>query len=262
MTLPSDDRPKIDFLGVGIDPLSEREAAAVIAARPAGAPFAYVVTPNAQHLVSLSRGEGVWRDVYQAAWMRLCDGRIVQPLARLLLGLKLPYASGSDLTLRLVRDHIGPDDAVTVIGGGSQLEAELRRQFGWTALSVFDPPFGLMGNVAAQDECLAYLRLHPARYVFFTVGSPQSEWLALRAKQAGGLTGTGLCVGSSLLFATGLVRRAPLLMQKLGLEALYRLTQRPRSHLRRIFVESLPVVLLLLRARFGKARILPHEGSP
>ena len=250
-------KPTIDFLGLAIDDLGDREAAAAIAARPEAAPFAYVVTPNAQHLVSLSRDEGVWREVYSQAWMRLCDGRIVQPLARLLFGLRLPYASGSDLTLRLVTDHIGPDDRITVIGGGAVVEQALRQRFGWTALSVFDPPFGLLTDSRAQQACLDFLRAHPARYVFFTVGSPQSELLALQARRSGQLTGIGLCVGSSLLFATGLVKRAPVLFQKLGIESLYRLGQRPRSHLRRIFIDSLPVVLLLARARWAGARILP-----
>lgn len=254
-------KPTIDFLGVAIDDLSDREAAAAIEARDPSAPFVYVVTPNAQHFVSLERDDGIWREVYAGAWLRLCDGRIVQPLARLLLGRRLPFASGSDLTLRLVHDHIRPDDPIVVIGGGPVLEQALRGKFGWSDLTVFDPPFGLLTNVSAQQACLDFLGRHPARYVFFTVGSPQSEWVACQARRLGTLTGVGLCVGSSLLFATGLVRRAPILFQKLGIEALFRLAQRPRSHLRRIFVESLPVVFILIRARLFGARILPPGGA-
>ena len=255
----TDDKPVIDFLGVAIDDLDDRAAASVIAARSPEKPFVYVVTPNAQHFVSLARNQGVWREVYKDAWMRLCDGRIVQPLARRLLGLDLPFASGSDLTLRLVHDHIRPADAVTVIGGGPVLESELRRQFGWTNLAVFDPPFGLLTNVQAQQDCLDFLSRHPARYVFFAVGSPQSEWLAYLAWRSGKFTGIGLSIGSSLMFATELVKRAPILFQKLGIEALFRLSQRPRSHLRRIFVESLPIVPLLLKARRTGMRIMPPE---
>jgi len=254
--------PSIDFLGVPIAALDDREAASAIAARPKDAPFAYVVTPNAQHLVGLARNVGVWRQAYADAWLRLCDGRIVQRLARLLFGLKLPFASGSDLTLVLVRRHIAPDDAIAVIGGNEQLADELRRQYGWRDFHLFNPPFGLLQDPAAQAECLDFLARHPARYVFFTVGSPQSEFLAHLAFRRGGLTGTGLCVGSSLFFATGLVSRAPGWMSHLGIEALFRLGQRPRSHLRRIFVDSLPIVPLLIRARLTGARILPGGDEP
>lgn len=247
----------IDFLGLPINDWDADAAAKAMAARGADAPFAYVVTPNAQHLVSLSRDQGVWREAYAGAWKRLCDGHVVQRLARLILGIRLPHASGSDTTLLMTRHHIRPDDAVTVIGGGERLERELRAQFGWRNLSVFDPPFGLLKDVAAQDRCLDFIAAHPARYVFFTVGSPQSEYLASRAAARGGLTGTGLCVGGSLLFATGLIKRAPGWIRQLGLEGLYRLAQRPKGHFRRVFHESLPIILILLKARCGRARILP-----
>ncbi len=247
----------IDFLGLPVNDWEADGAARAVVARDPAAPFAYIVTPNAQHMVSLARDEGVWREAYAGAWRRLCDGHVVQRLAKPILGLRLPHASGSDLTLLLVRRHIRPDDAVTVIGGGARLEAALRAQFGWRNLAVFDPPFGLLRDRAAQDRCLEFIEAHPARYIFFTVGSPQSEYLASRAAALGRLTGTGLCVGGSLLFATGLVKRAPRWIRQLGLEGLYRLAQRPRGHFRRVFHESLPIVAILIKARFGRARILP-----
>lgn len=247
----------IDFLGLPINDWDAEAAAKAVVARGESPPFTYIVTPNAQHLVSLARDQGVWRTAYAGAWKRLCDGHVVQRLARLILGLRLPHASGSDMTLLLVRHHIRPDDAITIIGGGERVEAELRAQFGWRNFSVFDPPFGLLKDVAAQDRCLDFLAAHPARYVFFTVGSPQSEYLASRAAARGGLTGTGLCVGGSLLFATGLIKRAPGWIRQLGLEGIYRLAQRPKSHFRRVFHESLPIIALLIKARFGRARILP-----
>src|SRR5579859_7470862 len=247
----------IDFLGLAIEDWDAEAAARAVVARDPAAPFAYIVTPNAQHMVYLSRGEGVWREAYRGAWKRLCDGHVVQRLARLLLGQSLPHASGSDMTLLLVRHHIQPDDAVTVIGGGERLESALRAQYGWRNLSVFDPPFGLLKDVAAQDRCLDFIAAHPARYVFLTVGSPQSEYLASRAAARGGLSGTGLCVGGSLLFATGLIKRAPNWIRQLGLEGLYRLAQRPKGHFRRVFHESVPIIWILVKARFGRARILP-----
>jgi UDP-N-acetyl-D-mannosaminuronic acid transferase (WecB/TagA/CpsF family) len=251
------DIPLIDFLGLPISDLDANEAASCIAARPPSAPFAYVVTPNAQHIVGLAKGAGVWRRAYRGALLRLCDGHVVQPLAKWVLGLRLPRACGSDVTLLLVRDHIRPDDAITVIGGGKRLEEALRRLYGWAELAVYNPPFGLLDDVAAQEACIDFIAAHPARYIFLTVGSPQSELLGTLAVERGGLTGTGLCVGGSLFFATDLVKRAPALVRRAGLEGLFRLLQRPRSHFRRVFIESLPVVGLLLKARFGKARILP-----
>jgi len=130
-------------------------------------------------------------------------------------------------------------------------------QFGLRRLAIHDPPFGFIDDPAAVAACLDFLESHPARYVFLAVGSPRSELLARMACERGALRGIGLCVGGSLLFATGLIKRAPKIFQRLGLEGIYRLMQRPRAHFRRVFVESLPIVWILLRARLGGRGILP-----
>ena len=70
------------FLGVRLARLDMQEAARVIAARPFGAPFAYVVTPNAQHFVLLDRGDDQrFSAAYANAWLRLCDSKVVCALA-------------------------------------------------------------------------------------------------------------------------------------------------------------------------------------
>ena len=90
------------FLGVRLARLDMQEAARVIAARPFGAPFAYVVTPNAQHFVLLDRGDDQrFSAAYANAWLRLCDSKVVCALAPVLLGEHLPHAAGSDLTAYL-----------------------------------------------------------------------------------------------------------------------------------------------------------------
>jgi exopolysaccharide biosynthesis WecB/TagA/CpsF family protein len=251
----------IDFLGLPIDDLNKEQAAAAIVGRPPGAAFAYVVTPNAQHYLGLARNQSAWREAYGSAWIRLADGHVVQPLARLLLGLSLPHASGSDITQILVHRYIAPDDSVTVIGGSPALEAELRNRFGWKRLAIYNPPHGLMTDEAARQGCVDFIAANPARYVFLTVGSPQSEWIASMAARRGGLTGTALCVGGSLMFATGLIKRAPNWIRSLGLEGFFRLAQKPRTHFRRVFVESIPIIGFLISARLGKSRILPQADQ-
>lgn len=255
----ADQIPVIDFLGLRFHDLDVRQAAQAIVTRDQDQPFVYVVTPNAQHVVHLARGEEPWLQNLKAAWLVLVDGRIMPMLAHRLFGRRLPVASGSDLTVEMLKHHIRPDDTITVIGGGATLERELAAQFGLRKLAVYDPPMGYIKNPVEVEKCLDFLAAHPARYVFLATGAPRSETLARAAIQRGGLRGVGLCIGGSLLFATGLVKRAPLWMQKAGLEALHRLAQHPKTHLRRIFLESLPVVWIFLRARFGGPGILPED---
>ena len=256
------DIPADTVLGVRIARLDVAGAAEAIAGRAAGAPFAYVVTPNAQHVVRLHRGDAAFRAAYDAAWLRLCDSQILRLLVRRLFGLQLPSAPGSDLTAHLFAHRIAPDDAITVIGGTDELECRLRARFGLTRLALHAPPMGFSADPAEVERCVRFVLDHPARYVFLAVGAPQSECLALAIRDSGRATGVGLCVGSSLLFVTGMVGRAPPLFRRLALEWLYRLARNPRGHARRVFVDSLPLIGIALsawraerprRARTGEA---------
>ena len=239
----------LDFLGiVRLTRVDMKQAAAMIAARPASAPFTTVIAVNSQLVVVLDKPGNPLRGPCDAAWMRLCDGQILRLLGRLVHGVWLPLAAGSDLTLHLLRSVIRPDDAITVIGGDDAVAAALRAQYGLRALAQHQPPMGYIRDPAAVQACVDFVLAHPARFVFVATGAPQSEQVLLRIQQTGQATGLGMAVGSSLLFATGLVPRAPTWMRRWGLEWLFRLAINPRRHARRVFVDSLPVFWLALRA--------------
>lgn len=246
---------EVPFLGQRIALLDVPEAAAVIAARPPGLPFAYVVTPNAQHFVRLEHvGDDDFQAAYDGAWLRLLDSRVVWLFNRLLLGPRLKQAAGSDLTAYMLRHTIGPDDPITIIGGDDELRRQLQAQFGLRHIAQHVPPMGLAGNPDAMARCVAFIVENPARYVFVVVGAPTSERICHAAARDGRAVGVGLNVGSSLHFATGMVKRAPPAWRRLGLEWLHRLAGNPRRMARRTFVESPPVLGLVLRERLGLRR--------
>src|SRR3954465_8142531 len=106
----------ISLLGLDFDALSQAEALHLIAARPADAPFAYVVTPNADHLVRLAHDPASYQPLYGGAWLRLLDSRVVRRLA-LLFGLPAPpVVTGSDLAAALVRNAALRNEQVTILG--------------------------------------------------------------------------------------------------------------------------------------------------
>lgn len=246
------------FLGVRLSHLTVDEAAAYIVNRPPGAPFGYIVTPNAQHFVTLNRGSAAFRAAYDGALLRLCDSKVVPHLARLLFGIDLVCCPGSDLTAALFRGLIQPDDSITVIGGDDELAARLRRDFGLTRLALHQPPMGFINDPRAVAACIDFVVAHPARYVFIAVGAPRGEILARMLKERGDLTGTCLSIGGSLHFITGLVPRAPRWMRDLALEWLYRLLRNPRNHARRVFLESFPVLWLAMSARLQPKGVRHH----
>lgn len=241
--------PDRDMLGIiGLSPMGLEDAAALLASRPADAPFEYMLTANAQCLVLIAEPGHPLRTAYDHAWLRLTDGQVPRFLARLVSGQDFPLAAGSDMTVLLLEKYITAEDHITIIGGSPELPGELRRRYPVRNIHLHEPPMGYMSRPEAVEECIRFVREHPARFVFIATGVPRSEALALRLKQEGGITGTGLTVGSSLRFAVGEVPRAPAWMRASGLEWLFRLGSEPRRLWRRYAIESSPILVLAWRA--------------
>lgn len=233
------------LLGVRFDDLDLDGALALLEARDPGASFAYVVTPNADHLLRLEAGDAALRAIYDGAWLSLNDSRILRLLAGR-RGVRLNLASGSDLAAALFARMITPTTPVTVIGGKPAMAEALRARFGLTALFHHNPPMGFIRDEAAVAAAVAFVQAHPARFVFLCVGSPQQEKLAARIEAAGGATGVGLCLGAALEFVTGDKARAPVWMQRANLEWLHRLASEPRRLWRRYLLEA-PRLLRVMR---------------
>ncbi|MBV9249230.1 MAG: hypothetical protein JO227_08315 [Acetobacteraceae bacterium] len=138
----------IPLLGLDFANMDAEAAARWIAARPADAPFGYVVTPNADHFVRLSRRPELMR-VYQGAVLRLLDSRVVAGMARL-LGLRAPaVATGSDVTVTLLMGHLAPGERVTIIGLRPSLLPALIARCHLGPPAHFDPPMGMERDPAA-----------------------------------------------------------------------------------------------------------------
>jgi N-acetylglucosaminyldiphosphoundecaprenol N-acetyl-beta-D-mannosaminyltransferase len=240
----------VPLLGLDFADLDAAGAAEAIAARPSGAPFGYVVTPNADHLVRLSRDPELMA-IYRDAWLRLLDSRVVARMARG-LGLSVPrVAPGSDLTDLLLRRYIHPDEKISIIGLRPEWLPALMTRCGLAQPFHYDPPMGFDRDPAAFADTVAFILAHPARFVLLAVGSPRQERLAAAVAATGRGTGTGLCIGASLGFLAGAERRAPVWMQRASLEWAFRLSSDPRRLARRYLVDSPQVVSMLLRERRG-----------
>jgi N-acetylglucosaminyldiphosphoundecaprenol N-acetyl-beta-D-mannosaminyltransferase len=243
---------RIQFLGLGFDPMGPNQAARAIAwrARRREA-FGYVATPNVDHLVRLDRNDGL-RGLYQDAWLTLCDSRILELFAWI-SDVKLPVAPGSDIVERLFHDHIHPDDTVLVIGGNAELVRALRERYALADLRWHAPPLGLKDDAAARAQCAAFIRDNPASFIFLAVGSPQQEMIAHEVLASGGAVGVALCCGAGLDFLTGKTARAPGWMRAGRLEWLHRLVSEPARLWRRYLIDG-PRILGIWRRWLAEAR--------
>jgi N-acetylglucosaminyldiphosphoundecaprenol N-acetyl-beta-D-mannosaminyltransferase len=223
-------------------------AAATIAARPKDAPFAYVVTPNADHIVRVSRDPALLA-IYRDAWLCLLDSRVISILGGRVRARVPEVASGSDVTAALVTAHLQPDERITIIGMKPEWLPPLIARRGLAHPYHYDPPMGFDRDPAAMADTVAFVLNHPARLIFLAVGSPRQERLAAAIAATGRATGTGLCIGASLAFLAGIERRAPVWMRRRGLEWAFRLANDPVRLARRYLLDSPRVLPLLLRER-------------
>lgn len=211
--------------------------------------YGYVVTPNVDHLIRCHEDPS-YRSVYHSATYALLDSRFAAYLFRVVKGLRLPVCPGSDVLPALLGKVVSPSDRLVLIGGSPQQAEILARNYGLRDLRHHNPPMGFINDPLAVRNCLEFIEAaSPFRFCFLAVGAPQQEQIAYQLMQRDCARGLALCLGASLNFVTGVERRAPAWMQRLGSEWLYRLMQDPKRLGKRYLVRGPRIFGHLRRAR-------------
>jgi exopolysaccharide biosynthesis WecB/TagA/CpsF family protein len=235
----------IPLLGLEFNNINLDETTRRLLARPHGARFAYVVTPNADHIVRLWRIPRL-RHVYLRAMLCLLDSQFIGLCARRLGLPRPPVVTGADLTSRLL-EHL-TDARVAVIGMDPNVIALLAARYPSITFLHHQPPMGLLHRIpeffAARDFAIEA----QADFTFLAVGSPVQELLAYAIALRRESTGLGLCIGSALAFSAGTQPRAPDWMRARGLEWLYRLAREPARLAGRYLVDDPRVFFGLIKA--------------
>lgn len=207
-----------------------------------------VFTPNVDHVVSVETNEA-FRGAYARASLSLADGMPLVWGSRL-LGQPLPErVAGSDLVLPLLERaahrgwrvyFLGADDGV------AERAAEVVRHRYGTAVVGTDAPRITLGDQAQVERIAAQLCAARPHLVLMAFGAPKQELLmdALRERVRPAVC---LGIGASLDFIAGTVKRAPVFMQRNGLEWLYRLGQEPRRLWRRYLINDPLFAAILVR---------------
>jgi N-acetylglucosaminyldiphosphoundecaprenol N-acetyl-beta-D-mannosaminyltransferase len=254
--------PVIRFAGLKFMPLDVDETVRALVDRPADAPFAAFVTPNAEHAFLRTR-DAEFRALGDGCWLSTNDSRVMGRAARL-AGLELKFAPGAYVVDRLVRENLGINDPITIIGCTQPIVSRLIAAFGLTNVGHHIPPMGFINDPDAVAAAIDFVVAHPARYVFVAMGPPQSEKFCARVIADGRATGIGLCIGSSLSVLVGDSNPAPDWMEQSGLVWLYRLVSEPQRLWRRYLLRGLYGLSLglrdVVRYRLGLAKPASADG--
>jgi len=235
-----------EFCGTVFDPLTPVQTLARCKWVTVEHGFRYIVTPNVDHLVRLNKEPELYGPLYRGSWLSVCDSRILELMAKF-TGIPLKAVPGSDLTAQIFDNVLQSDEAVNVIGGDEDVIAKVKERYGLTALNHHQPPMGLRNKPDDVAKCAEFIAKNPARYTFICVGSPQQEMIAMAAQERGDCAGLGFCVGASLDFLAGKVKRAPKWMQMIRMEWLYRLLSEPRRLWKRYLVDGPRIFAIWLK---------------
>lgn len=257
---PSSAIQSVYFLGCRFDIGSVEEAVCEILGET-GKKFKYVVTPNVHHIVNLLDNPATMEPLYEQAWHIYCDSRVLSRLAWF-SGRKLPVITGSDLTARLIARAAEERLRIALVGPSAAASAALSQKYPGLNLIVHTPPMGFIKSKYQIQKCVDFVTNARASLVFLAVGMPQQEILARHIADLPQARGVGLCVGASIDFLTGKERRAPVWVQKSGLEWLHRLLLDPRRLASRYLIECPRIFYLIcLKRRSSTTQQTTHCRS-
>jgi N-acetylglucosaminyldiphosphoundecaprenol N-acetyl-beta-D-mannosaminyltransferase len=227
---------RIEFLHVGFDPIDLNGATDWLRTRSADDPFAYVVTPNVDHVIRIVDAPSLSR-LYDRAALCLNDSRVLARMAGW-EQIHLPLATGSDLTMRLFDEVLRPGDAVLLVGCMPDEAETLSRRFPAFRITHLNAPMGLRQDPEARARVAEQVARTSARFILLAIGSPQQELIAGEISALATATGTALCIGASVEFLLGTRARAPAVIQAMSLEWAWRLSTEPRKLWRRYLIEA------------------------
>jgi N-acetylglucosaminyldiphosphoundecaprenol N-acetyl-beta-D-mannosaminyltransferase len=188
-----------------------------------------------------------------------------------LQGSPLPErVAGSTLVVSLTAAAADVGASIFLLGGNPgtarAAAAKLRAQSPQLRVAgTLCPPFGFEHDETWLEWMAATVRDAAPDIVYVGLGCPKQERLIAKLAQALPRAWFIGC-GVSFSFVAGDVRRAPAIVQRLGLEWLHRLVQEPRRLCRRYLVHGVPFLLALLmsavRERNARRRALVWRETP
>lgn len=211
-----------------------------------GSRVAQIVTINPE-MINLSFKDGNFASLLNEADLLLPDGVGIK-LAQMIMGEKSSRIPGIDFSYKLLQACEKSDATVAFIGTTKEILDKAVNNIK-TKMPDLKIVYTHDGFFESNETIYEELKTVAPDLVLVALGSPKQEYFIHGAKR---ILKTGLMigVGGSFDVWSGVVKRAPKIYQKLGLEWLYRTISQP-ERFKRIF-PALPLFLLkVLKSRLG-----------
>lgn len=238
---------RITLMGCSIDNLSMEETLQTIEGFiHTGRPHQHVVV-NVDKLVKASRDPELRQIINDCALVNV-DGMPVVWASRLLGKPLKERVAGVDLFEALMRRAGEKGWRVFLLGAKEEVVGKVattyQRKYPKLVLAGYRN--GYWKGEAEEAQVVEQIRAARPDLLFVAISSPKKEQF-LGRYQAEMKIPFAMGVGGTFDVAIGHVKRAPVWMQKSGLEWFYRFLQEPRRMFRRYFIEDMAFLRLLVK---------------
>ena len=235
--------PRIRLADVPIDPVTQDQVIEHILDSLASGRGGWVITPNLDQL-RLCNERPELREMYSRADLVLPDGMPLLWASRV-QGTPLPErVAGSELIFTLTAAAAGAGRSVYLLGGNpcsaDQAAAKLHQLNPTLRLAgTHCPPYGFEKNPDQLRELTDGIVSAQPDIAFVGLGFPKQERLIESLRPLLPQTWF-LGIGVSFSFVAGEIKRAPLWVQRMGLEWVHRMMQEPGRLFKRYVIHDLP----------------------
>lgn len=210
----------------------------------------YICVSNV-HTTVMSYENETYRNIQNSAAMVLPDGKPLSVVSRMRGFKEAQKVSGPDLMPEMFR--LSEEKGYTHYFYGSTEETldKLKNALlvGYPKLKIvgmYSPPFRPLTE-EEDEKIIQQINSMSPDFIWIGLGAPkQEQWMYAHRDK---LCGVMLGVGAGFDFHAGTVKRAPIWMQKCGLEWLYRLTQDPKRLFKRYVVTNTKFLWLILTGK-------------
>lgn len=210
----------------------------------------YICVSNV-HTTVMSYEDEQYRNIQNSAAMVLPDGKPLSVVSRLRGFKEAQKVSGPDLMPEMFK--VSEEKGYTHYFYGSteetlkKLEKALMERYPKLKIvGMYSPPFRPLTE-EEDEKIIQQINNASPDFIWIGLGAPkQEQWMYAHRDK---LCGVMLGVGAGFDFHAGTVKRAPVWMQKSGLEWLHRLTQDPKRLFKRYVVTNTKFLWLVLTGK-------------
>lgn len=233
---------------VGFNAMTQRELIDLIENVPLNDSSAYITFTGVQIIVKADRATEV-ADAQNNATICAGDGMPVKWIAQK-HGIKCERCSGPDIMSKILAEGVVKGRRHYFYGTTDETLSLLKEKLndkypGIIIAGMYSPPFRPL-TPEEDEQVTLMINLAKPDYLWVGLGAPKQDYW-IQAHQNSIKHCRMMGVGAAFHFLAGTVKRAPVTVQNIGLEWLYRLLQEPRHLWKRYLIEGPKFILICLK---------------